>query len=130
MADTTRFQVLSAYTDDPADSSWKDGPPGWWEWVEANCKSRDDVVRLLRQALPVDSSVALGVQFVDADGQTYSIEVRIGQWFQITRWVKTPAGDTDRGPEAAFAPQPDLFRLLREWKGQGPGPGTTPPGGG
>jgi hypothetical protein len=58
------------------------------------------------------------VQFVDTDGQTYSIEVRIGPWFQITRWVATADGGIDRGPEAAFAPQSNLHRLVREWKGQ------------
>jgi hypothetical protein len=121
MPDAERFRILDVYTDDPARSEWKSGPPGWQGWVEANCKSRADVIRVLREALPMESSVALGVQFVDADGQTYSIEVRIGQWFRITRWVEVPAageGYMDPGPEAAFAPQPHLTRLLREWKGE------------
>src|SRR5262245_6764116 len=51
MANPRRFKVLSAYTDDPARSSWEDGPPGWLAWVEANCKTREDVIRVLRQAL-------------------------------------------------------------------------------
>jgi hypothetical protein len=127
MADAAEFKVLAAYVDDPTRSSWEDGPPGWRQWVEANCKSRDDVLTLLRQALPAGNSAALGVQFVDTDGRTYSLQVRIGPWFQITRWVDYPGGGLDVGAEAAFAHQPDLYRLVRDWRGQEDAePGVAP----